>query len=115
MKVMLLEVEPFNDESVNNREAALFMRKLTGNETFEFDGVQRPKSMMITDLKYNLPRHSYANGYLLNVDIDTYEQTCERLSMKAAFENHIIGEIYIEFGEPVHGVNINAKKLSVKL
>ena len=113
MFVTLREIEPFNVEPVSNEDAALFMRHLTGNETFEFDGDQEPKSMMINELKFNLPRHSYASGYLLNVNIEMFEQAGKFLTMEAVYENHIIGKIYIEYGSNIQGVNLNAERLSL--
>lgn len=72
MRIILRELEPFNIPPVNNQEAALFTRKLTGNESFEFDGVSRPKAFLIHSLKYNYPRHSFAHGWLMSVNIDTF-------------------------------------------
>jgi len=47
------------------------MRHLTGNETFEFDGDQRPLAMMIYHLEYNYPGATCVVAELLSTDIYT--------------------------------------------
>jgi hypothetical protein len=70
------DVEPFNVPPVDNHQAALFTKQLNGTETFHYDGEITPLSMMLNSIKFNLPKHSFAHGYLLSVNIDTFMNAC---------------------------------------
>ena len=74
--ITLREIEPFNIPPVDNDEAASFMRRLTGNETFEWFGDRRPRAMMIYSLKYAYPSHSFGHGWLLPISVDGFERVC---------------------------------------
>ena len=111
--ITLREIEPFNIPPVDNDEAASFMRRLTGNETFEWPGGQRPRAMMIYSLKYAYPRHSFGHGWLLPVSIDEFERICSTATgtMSEMLKQHVIVTIAIEYGGDLPGVSINAKTL----
>lgn len=116
MIVRLREVEPFNFPPVDNQEAALFMRHLTGNETFEFDGDQKPKSMLIYDLIYKYPRLCSAHGWLLSVDIDTFENMCDSgkfNTMEPILKATIIGTIGIDLGGNLTYPSMYASKVKL--
>jgi hypothetical protein len=100
-QIRLRELEPFNVPPVNDQQAALFMRNLTGNETFEFDGDQRPSAMMIYYLEYNYPEITSASAELLSTDIDTFIAACEsgkHPTIEDALKEYGVGHIQIEYG-----------------
>lgn len=112
MLITLREMEPFNIPPVNNQEAALFTQHLKGNETFQFDGSQKPKCFMIWDLKYAYPRHSYAHAWLLSTDVDSFLNLCNsggHSTMEPILKKFIIGRIDIEYGGNVAGTQISAR------
>lgn len=114
MIVSMRQIEPFNIPPVENHHAALFTKHLTGSETFSFDGDKVPKSMMIYSLKYNYPRHSFANAYLLSIDIDTFDSICSSgryASMEPIMKQYMIGTIDIEFGGNCSGIEVRARSL----
>lgn len=101
MIIRLGQLEPFNVPPVDNDEAALFMEHLTGDETFDFDGNQAPRALMIDHLKYAYPRLSSAHGFLLSIDIDTFQSLCNSnqfTTMKPILDATIIGTLGIDFG-----------------
>lgn len=58
------------------------------NESFKFDGVVR--SILIYDGKENLPKHSYAKGWL-------FSQNCDELGALERTPKPV-GHIYLDFG-----------------
>ena len=116
MNMTLSELEPFNIPPVDNQNAALFTQRLTGSETFEFNGTQTPRSMLIYSLKYNWPRHSYANAWLLSVDIDSFLDECNsgmHSTMEPILKRYVIGSIDIEYGGNLTSTQVRARKLSL--
>lgn len=116
MIVKLREMEPFNIETVDNHQAALFTSRLTGNETFEFDGDQKPKSFEIYTLKYNYPRHSFAHAWLLSIDIDSYLNVCNSglyNTMEPIYKKYVIGRIEIEYGGNLTNTVISVRKVNL--
>ncbi len=115
MLISLNKVEPFNIPPVDNDEAALFMKHLTGNETFEFSGDKRPLCMMIYDLKYSYPNHSYAHGWLLSISLDELIEISNLgayPTMESIIKKYILGTIGIEFGGNFAEPNIYTKAIS---
>lgn len=113
MIVRLREMEPFNIETVDNHQAALFTQHLTGNEIFEFDGDEKPKSFMIFTLKFNYPRHSFAHAWLLSTDIDTFLDVCNSgryNTMEPIMKMYVIGRIEIEYGGNLTDTVLSANK-----
>ncbi len=116
MKIVLRDCEPFSAMHVNKQEAAIFTSHLNGAETFDFGGYQTPKSMMLTSLKFNLPKHSFAHGYLLSVDVDTFMAECNsgmHSTMEPILKAYVVGTVEIEYGGDLSGTKINAKKLKL--
>lgn len=113
MIVSLRELEPFNIETVDNHQAALFTQHLSGSETFEFDGDQKPKSFMIFSLKFNYPRHSFAHAYLLSTDIDSFLEECNSgryNTMEPIMKMYVIGRLEIEYGGNLSNTVLRANK-----
>jgi len=100
----LRDVEPMNISSTtNNEQASMFMRHLTGNETFTLQSPKRPKTLIFHSLKYNHPRHCFASGWLVPYSIDEMENmTDDRI------KGSIIASLHIEFGG-THGNNVIVK------
>lgn len=116
MIMQLREMEPFNIPPVDNHQAGLFTKHLTGNEIFEFNGDKTPKAFLIHSLKYNYPRHSFAHGWLLSVDVDTFLNMCNsggHSTMEPILKSTIIGSIQIEYGGDLPNTKIIANKVSV--
>ncbi len=116
MKITLREIEPFIIPPVDNHQAAMFTKHLTGSESFEFDSDQRPKAFLIHSLKYNYPRHSFAHGWLLSVDIDSFLNMCNSgkyPTMDPILKSTVIGSIGIEYGGNLTSTSIIAAKLSL--
>jgi hypothetical protein len=63
---------------------------------------------MIFDLKYAYPRHSYAHGWLLSVDMDGFRDACERSGADAALRRYMIGRMDIEYGGTCQGTMVHA-------
>lgn len=110
MRIVLREVEPFNVPPVDNQEAAQFMRRLTGGETFECSGNQRPRCMMIYFLKYDHSARSFAQGWLFPMSIDELDRICNSHSgtMEDILKTHGLGSIRIEYGGNLAGASITA-------
>lgn len=104
MNITLMNVEPTNLPNTDKAAAASFMRHLTGRESFEFSGYVTPRSMLVYDVKFNLPRHSYAHAYLLSCSIDTFESECgsgRHATMEPIMKKFVIGKVSIEMmGNP---------------
>lgn len=101
MIIKLSEIEPYAIPPVDNQTASLFLRHLKGSETFEFYGATKPKSMFLYDLNYKYPRLTSAHGYLLSINIDTFETYCETnptLTLAYVFKKYRIGDIHIDLG-----------------
>lgn len=116
MVVMLQDIEPFNVQTVDNRQADLFTRHLTGKESFALRGNEKPKSMMIYSLKYNYPGHCFAYAYLLSVGIDQFRAICSSdlyATMDGIIKKFVIGRIELVFGGATDGVSITAIPLNV--
>jgi hypothetical protein len=111
------ELEPFNIPPVDNTQAALFMRRLTGREAFTFPGAQKPIGMIVYDLKFAHPRHSYAHGFLLSVSADAFQRACEtsnELTMEPLFKRYVIGKIHIEYGGTLQSTVVTAEALDLR-
>jgi hypothetical protein len=108
------ELEPFNVASVDNHQAAMFTRNLNGKVTFLFDGEIRPKSFMLYEVKYNLPRHSYAHAFLLSIDIDGFLNECNtnrHNTMEPIMKKYVIGKISIEYGGDLASTQVSARPM----
>ncbi len=118
MKIKLSQVEPFSAPHIDKHQAALFSAHLTPSDTFDFNGDKIPKSMLLHTLKFNLPRHSFAHGYLLSIDVDRFIQICETgvyKSMGEILQIYVIGAIEIEYGGEMSDTKIRAKSLKLNL
>ncbi len=116
MIMQLREMEPFNIPPVDNHQAGLFTKHLKGNEIFEFNGDKTPKAFLIHSLKYNYPRHSFATGWLLSVNIDTFLDMCNsgrHQTMEPILKSTVIGSIQIEYGGDLPSTSIKANKVSL--
>lgn len=100
MKLALRDVEPSNIPPVDNHSAAMFMRHLTGGETFEWSGSGTPRALIIYDLRYAYPRISSATGWLISIDQDAFERAASRPAQNAAelLKRYVVGRLTIEFG-----------------
>ena len=101
MQIYLAEIEPFNIPPVDNNSAALFMKYLQGHEAFEFNGIKKPKAIMIYSLKYAYPRHSFADGYLLSIDIDEFTSRAQSgmySTTETLLKGNVVGRLHIEYG-----------------
>ena len=118
MKIILGQVEPLSAPHIDKHQAALFTGHLKPSDTFDFNGNQKPKSMLLHTLKFNLPRHSFAHGYLLSIDVDEFIQTCESgvyKSMGEVLQIYVIGSIEIEYGDAMPNIEIRARSLKLNL
>ena len=109
MEISLRDLEPFNIPPVDDYQAGLFMKHLTGRETFEFHGKGKPKSLMFYDLKYNYPRHCFAHGYLLSVSIDDFLLLCGASGSETIapiLKKVKLGSLGIEFGGSIDGCTL---------
>lgn len=116
MIIFLDEVEIFNAPTVDNQEAALFTKHLTGKDSFSFDGEKKPESILIYSLKYAYPRHSFANAYLLSIDINTFADECSSgiyNNTVDVLKEYVVGNIDMEFGGNVSGVELKARKMNL--
>ena len=110
------KIEPFNIPPVDNNDAALFMKHITGDEDFSFTWDEKPKAMMIYELKYSYPKQSYLHGLLLSVSIDLWEHELgsgRHTTIEPYLKQYVIGLITIEIGGDIHGVKISAKPLKL--
>ena len=92
------------------------MARLTGKETFEFDGSPPPRSMLLYDLKCNMPKHSYAHGFLLSISIDAFRRACEAErsgTIEPVLKKYVIGKISIEMGGTLYSPQIGATTLGL--
>lgn len=109
MEIILKNVEPFNIPPVNDHDTELFLKHLTGNEIFEFEGEAIPKGFLIYDLKYNYPRHCYAHGWLINADINSFIELCNSGifdSLGPILRTIVVGTLGIEIGGNINGYKI---------
>jgi hypothetical protein len=117
MLITLGSLEPFNVPPVDNHQAAMFTKNLNGKETFEFDGEIRPKSFMLYEVKYNLPRHSYAHAFLLSVNIDAFLNECNATrhnTMEPIMKKYVMGRISIEYGGDLTHTQLKAHPYQIK-
>ena len=100
--IRLRELELINIPTVDNQEAAMFTKRITGNESFEFDGKVKPKLIMLHSLKYNYPNHSFATGWLLSLDYDALMNLNNQYQndddYNSILKKYIVGSIHIEYG-----------------
>ncbi len=83
-----------------------------------FNGTIKPKSMLLHSLKYNLPRHSFAHGYLLSINVDKFMEIGEsgvHKSMGDLLQIYVIGSIEIEYGGNISDTVVRAKSLKLNL
>lgn len=109
-------IEPFNIPPVDNFEAANFLKKITGDEEFDFIWDEPPKAMMVYELKYAYPEYSYAHGMLLSISIDLWEHLLssgEFSTMEPYLKKYVIGSITIEYGGNLPTTRIKAKPLKL--
>jgi|GEM_PF-6579567 len=110
------QIEPFNIPPVDNNDAALFMKHLSGDEDFSFTWDEKPKAMMIYELKYSYPKQSYLHGWLLSVSIDLWEHELNigrHSTMEPYLKEFVIGTITIKFDGDSSRINISAKPLKL--
>jgi len=113
MRLFLKEVEPFNLNGVDDNQAALFLRHLSGNESFEFSSEKRPKSIALHTVKYKHPRLCSAHGWLLSVDINTFEMLSNQIGsdidlFQQMLKEVTIGNIGIDLGGDLSNPRIYA-------
>lgn len=114
MNISLMNVEPTNLPNIDKTSAASFLRHLSGRESFDFSGSDTPRSMLIYDVKSNMPRHSYAHAYLLSCSLDTFESECGRHStMEPIMKKYVIGKVSIEMGGNLSSTSIKASTISL--
>jgi hypothetical protein len=108
-------IEPFNIPPVDNNDAALFLRKITGEEEFDFRWDKKPKSMMIYELIYSPSGQSSAKGMLLSVSIDLWEHLLgsgEFSTLEGYLKKYVIGSISIVYDNS-SPISVNAKPLQL--
>lgn len=110
MRLQLRDVEPFNVPPVDNDQAAAFMRHLTGNELFEWEGSKRPQCMMVFLIQYAHPQRCVAHALLFPMDVNALIAVCELAggNMGDVINEHAIGSIRIEYGGGLPNVAIQA-------
>jgi len=77
------------------------MQTLSGRETFEFYGNEKPKSMLVYSLKYNFPNHNVADCYLLSISVNTFYELANfgrYPSLGTMLAGKMLGKLHIEFG-----------------
>ena len=115
-KFKLKGIEPFNIPPVDNQDAAYFLRKITGEEEFDFRWDKKPKAMMIYELNYSPSNLSFAKGMLLSVSIDLWEHLLESgefNSMEDYLKKYVIGSISIEYDGQNSPIQVNAKPIQL--
>jgi hypothetical protein len=115
MQLMLRDVAPFNLPPVDNAQAAAFMSRLTGTEAFAWEASRRPRSVLVHSLKYAYPRHSFATGFLLSCDIDTFQAAClVSETMPPILQRYVVGKLHIEYGGTLESVVIIASPITYR-
>ncbi len=72
--------------------------------------------MIIYSVKYNYPRHCFADAWLLSVGVDEFTRICERTTdptTEQIFKDLIVGSIHIEYGGPATESGYRPKSLSL--
>lgn len=114
MLVAMREIEYFSVYTVDDHQAELFTKHLTGAESFLLTTEGKPKSMMIYSLKYNYPCRSFAYAYLLSVDVDMFRAACAAgrdKTTKDIMHEYVVGRVELEFGGDIDGIKIKAMPL----
>jgi tetratricopeptide (TPR) repeat protein len=107
----LNEIEPFIIHAADDKEAKSFFNQLTGNETFTLETSSKPLSMIIFNLRNNLPQHSIANGLLLPISIDdALEKTQDNEKMGEFLSKYAIAAIKVEIGGDLKEAKITVQK-----
>lgn len=117
MILTLKEIEPFNIPPVDNNQAGMFMRHLTGNEEFEYESDKKPLSMLLYEINYKHPALSTARAYLLGIDIDTFEDICnsdQYETMDPILKKYVIGIIRIEIGGDLSSPRVYGKEFDLE-
>lgn len=114
MRLSLRQVEPANIPPVGNVHAANFMRHLTGGEQFEFTGSDFPRALLLYEMNYAYPQHSYARGYLLSTSLDRFHREARQYeTMQPVMSRYVIGWLKIEIGGHLTSANVTAGPLDL--
>ena len=110
--VPLKAIEPFSAPHISVDEAMAFLSHF-GSEILHLS--MWPKSMFIHTLEYALPRHSFAEGYMLSISVDDAMDLLAKLDAES-MKKHIVGSLRFEMGgslsEPKVIVEESGKKTS---
>jgi len=101
MTIKLMDVEPYAIPPVEDNIAQMFLRHLTGNETFEYYGNQKPKCWLIKDLNYKYPRLTSAHGLLLSIDVNSFIQYCQAnptAPFQSVLNKYYLCDLHIDLG-----------------
>lgn len=105
MGLLIDELEAFSMPPADPNQFRLFMEKLLELDpepAVEFEGDQEPKSILIISLKYAYPKHSFAHGMLLSIEVNPFLELCrsgQYATMEPLIKKYRIGSIYIEYAE----------------
>jgi len=106
------DIQVSNFPPLEIAEVTSYFRYLNGEEVFNFQSDKKPVSIIMYALEDNYPDHSTAKGFLLPIDIPTWESELAsgRYSDIGAYlEEYMIGTIKIEHGGSINGIKLIAE------
>jgi|SRR3989339_2213760 len=117
MYLQLKDIEPYDMTGRDPSNGEKFFRRLSGRESFHWEGSIKPKSMMLDCIIYKERNGlNTATGHLMSIDIDKILSLLDiGLSFQGILEEYKVGLIQIHYKteENPPSIDIRAHKTSM--
>lgn len=111
MYVQLKEIEPYNISNTSDDDAQKFLRRLSGNESFDFKGSIKPKCMLLDCVIYkDRAGLNTVTGHLMSITVDKVLQLNDiGISIEGILEEYKIGWIQIDYRTEENPPNVSIR------
>jgi len=91
-------MEPYRIPPTSESECMSFMKHLTGAESFDFPGSERPRSWIMDSVAYRYPDECNATGWLLSCSVDDFLAQVSATDLQTVLKRHYVGELDVRYG-----------------
>jgi len=111
MYMQLKEIEPCNISKTSDADGQKFFKRLSGRESFDWEGSVKPKCMLLDCIIYKESRGlNTVTGHLMSITVDKFMQMNDLgISVEGILEEHKIGWIQIDYRTEENTPNVSIK------
>lgn len=111
MHMLLNEIEPYNISKTSSEDGQKFFRRLSGRQSFDWEGSVKPKCMLLDCIIYKESRGlNTVTGHLMSISVDKYFELLDiGISNQGIFEEYKIGWIQIDYRTDEDTPNVSIK------